>query len=328
MSHGTSKNQCIREILQKFPHLGNRTIARIVLHDYGDQHDNDIEKVRGIVRYLRGAHGEINRKKVGLSAPTTPPLLPQTWRTVRTPYKLDPGLWLVINDPHVPFHETKPLEAAINHGKKNKVDGILLNGDIQDCAAVSFWTSGRKRDFDKELIAFIGFLDFLDYEFPSPKKKKVWKPGNHEYRLPRYYQTRAPELMGIPLLAMDVILDLENRGYERLEYSQKVMAGKLPILHGHEIRKMATMVNPARGLFLRFKSWGMCAHVHRTSEHTERDINGTILTTWTVGCLCDLSPDYDPFCNSWNWGFALINIEKNGDFQVENRRILPSGAVV
>src|SRR5574343_300047 len=70
------------------------------------------------------------------------------------------------------------------------------------------------------------------------------------------------------------------------------MAGKLPILHGHEVRRMAMAVNPARGLFMRLKSWGMCGHCHKTSEHTERDIRGTILTTWSVGCLCDLSPVY------------------------------------
>lgn len=32
--------------------------------------------------------------------------------------------------------------------------------------------------------------------------------------------------------------------------------------------------------------------------------------------------------SNWNWGFALVNVEKNGDFEVENRRILPSGKVV
>ena len=71
----------------------------------------------------------------------------------------------------------------------------------------------------------------------------------------------------------------------------------------------------------------MCGHCHTTSEHTDKNIQGAILTTWSVGCVCDLSPDYAPYGN-WNWGFALVDVEKNGNFTVENHRILPSGAVV
>lgn len=323
MGRPVQHQSIIKEMIEKFPNLGNRTLARIILHNYGDLFDNDLEKIRSVIRFQRGAKGEPSRLAHEYTAPA---ILPQTWRVVRQPCVLEPGLWLILNDLHVPFHDMKAVESAVAFGHKHKVDGILLNGDIQDCAAVSFWSTGRKRDFDKEVIAFIGFLDFLSYEFPDQKKK--YKPGNHEYRLPRYYQTRAPDLIGIPLAVMDCVLDLEARGYEYLDYTQLVMAGKLPILHGHEVRRIATAVNPARGLYMRLKSWGMCGHVHRTSEHTERDITGTIITTWSIGCLCDLSPEYDPFCNSWNWGFALVNVELNGSFEVDNRRILPSGKIV
>jgi hypothetical protein len=32
--------------------------------------------------------------------------------------------------------------------------------------------------------------------------------------------------------------------------------------------------------------------------------------------------------SNWNWGFSLVNVEENGDFEVENKRILDSGKVV
>lgn len=326
MGRPQPKSQAIRDTLERFPNLGSRTIARIVLHNHGDLYDNDIEKIRALIRYHRGAQGVSQRQRKGLDKNITPHAMPTTWREVRAPYVLPPGLWAVLNDLHVPFHDIKAVESAISYTKSQKVDGILFNGDLQDCASISFWMTGRKRDFDKELEVFIDFLDFIRQEFP--KQKTVYKPGNHEYRLPRYYQTKAPDLIGIPLAVFDEVLGLEQRGIEYLDYYQLVMAGKLPILHGHEVRRMATAVNPARGLFMRFKSWGMCGHCHKTSEHTERDIRGTILTTWSVGCLCDLSPDYDMYANSWNHGFALVNVEKNGDFEVENRRILPNGKIV
>lgn len=325
MGMPANKTKAIRETIERFPDLGSRTLARIILHNHGDLYDNDIEKIRGIIRYYRGKSGSRNSKYHNALKRTAPYTIPATWRTTRAHHSLPTGLWLFMNDIHVPFHEIKPIESAIAYAKKNKVDGVFLNGDIQDCAAVSYWMSARKRDFDREIEVFIDFLDFLRGEFP--KQKIVYKPGNHEYRLPRYYQTRAPELIGIPLAVMDKVLDLEARGIEYLDYNQLVMAGDLPVIHGHEVKKMATVVNPARGLFMRLKSWGMCGHSHRTSEHTERDIKGRLLTTWSIGCLCDLTPDYDAMPN-WNWGFALVNVEKSGSFEVDNRRILESGKVV
>ena len=172
----------------------------------------------------------------------------------------------------------------------------------------------------------IDFLDFLETELPDVKI--VWKPGNHEYRLPRYYQSKAPELIGMPLLAFDVVLGLNARKIEFLQYKQKVLAGKLPIFHGDEFRTLSRTVNPARGLFLKAKSWAMCSHCHTTSMHTSTNIDDALLTTWSVGCLCDLHPDWNPFCNDWNWGFAIVSVEKHGGFEVENRRILQSGKVV
>ena len=321
------KTKIITEAIQRFPYLPSRTIARYIMYNYGDLFENNLDNIRASVRYRLGSHGEANRKKLvdGIIR-TSAPVMPQTWRTTRTDYHLPPGLWLVINDAHIPFHEPIPLESALMYGKDKRVNGILMNGDMQDCASISYWPSARKRDFDKEVELFIDFLDLLDKEFP--KAKKVYKPANHEYRLPRLYQAKVPELMGLPLAAMDTILGLEYRGIEFLDYLQLVYAGELPILHGHEIRSITTAVNPARGLFLKTKSWSMCGHCHRTSEHTDINIQGKMLTAWSVGCLCDLSPDYMAYGNNWNWGLALVNVEKNGDFEVENKRILPNGKVV
>jgi hypothetical protein len=323
-----TKQDIVRDALERFPELPLRTVARYIMYNYGETFDGDIEKIRSAIRYRTGKNGSLSRKGVGAGVVTrTSPSMPQTWRETRTNYKLKPGLWLVLGDIHIPFHEPRAIESAIKYGQAQGVTGILFNGDLQDCAAVSFWPSKRKRDFDKEVEVLIDFLDFIEHEFPVAQK--VWLPGNHEYRLPRYYQQKAPELIGLPLLSIDSVLGLEFRGIEMLDYKQIVMAGKLPIVHGDQFPFISRSVNPARGLFMRTKSWALCSHCHTTSEHTEKNIHGKILTTWSTGCLCDLSPDYFPYGNNWNFGFAVVNVEKNGDFEVESKRILPtSGKVV
>ena len=313
----TIQSDIVKKTIDRFPGYPNRTISRIILQQSGEYFDGDLEKIRDSVRWFSGAKGKESR-----SNKRDKILIPRTLRNKRKPYHLPPGVWALFFDVHVPYHEPVAIEAAFKHAQDQKATGIFFPGDLQDCAAVSHWQSTVKRDFDKELERFIDFLDFVEQEFPT--QEKVWLPGNHEYRLDRYYQSKAPDLMGIPLIAFDRILALEQRKITRLENKQIVMAGKLPIIHGDEMR-VSTAVNPARGLLLKAKTWAMCGHYHKTSEQPGKDLKGTLLTTWSVGCLCDLSPDYNPYGNDWNWGMALVNVEKNGAFEVENRRILPSG---
>jgi len=321
--------QIVKDSIRRFNHLGSMTIAKYILNTYGDLFDQDIERIRGRVRYYRGQQGgkELsNLADKSLVLPHGAKLsMPKSWNKKIHDYKLKPGLWLILSDLHVPFHEIKPLEAAIQEGQTEKVDGIFLNGDFQDCASVSYWPQ-RKRDFNAEVEQVIDMLDFLRQEFP--KIPIVYKPGNHEYRLPRYYMSKAPELIDNPIASMETVLGLEERGIEFLDYFQKVMAGKLPILHGHELQGLSRQVNPARGLFLKAKMQAACSHCHSASEHNAKDLHDNLLTTWSFACLCDLHPDYNPFGNDWGWGFGKVYIEKNGNFEVVNRRILSSGKVV
>jgi len=318
------RRNLVKDTVRRFYHLPALTIARHLVANYGPEFDHDLEQARTAVRYVLGKSGAKNRDKTKdkeLFRDTVVPM-PKTWRKPRVPYHLDPGLWLILSDIHIPFHEPDPLEAAIEWGQANNVDGVFLNGDCMEQLAMSFWPTA-KRDFDSEVELQIDFLDFLRQQFPG--KKIIYKPGNHEYRMPQYYVSHAPELATSPLAAMELVLGLEERNIEFLDFYQLVYAGKLPIIHGHEVRNLNTAVNPARGLALKAKTFCACSHCHRTSEHTGRDIIGNVITTWSFGCLCNLSPDFNPYCNDWNWGAGLINIHKGGGFEVENRRIMTSG---
>jgi len=247
------RREVILNAVRRFRHLPTKTIARHILNTQGILFENNLDKIRTNIRYYRGQSGDKNRdraKDKELFVDAVP--MPPTWRKIRTPYELDLGLWLVIADIHVPFHEPKPIESAISYAQSEQVNGVLILGDLQDNAAVSFWRRA-KRDFNAEIEATIDFLDFLRQQFP-PETKIVYKPGNHEFSLPRYYITHAPELAESPLAAMETMLGFEERGIEFLDYHQLVTAGDLPMLHGHEVRYLSTAVNPARGLFLKIKS--------------------------------------------------------------------------
>jgi len=325
----TKRIDLVRETVRRFNHLPNRTIARHLINTHGDMFDQDLEKARNAVRHVRGVHGQESRKagintgNEDLFKSSVEKLkMPETWRKVNVPYQLRPGSYLVLSDVHVPFHEIKPLEAVLEWGKAEKVTGVLFNGDIWDCAAVSYWPTAR-RDFNREIEAFVDYLDIMRREFAGCRM--IYKPGNHEYRLPRRFVDKMPELAESPLAAMETVVGFEDRQIEFLDYTQVVMAGKLPIIHGHEVRNIERMVSPARGLFRRSKTFSACSHCHSTSEYSTRNIHGDLMTCWSFGCLCDLQPDYNPFGNDWNWGAAIVHVEADGNFEVDNRRVMPSG---
>ena len=103
---------------------------------------------------------------------------------------------------------------------------------------------------------------------------------------------------------------------------QIAKAGKLHLLHGHEFgHSVFSPVNPARGLYMRAKESSIIGHHHQTSEHSEKSLSGEVVTTWSIGALCGLSPEYMPF-NKWNHGFARVEVQENGNYIVHNKRII------
>jgi hypothetical protein len=118
---------------------------------------------------------------------------------------------------------------------------------------------------------------------------------------------------------------------ERIEFvgeQRPIMLGKLPVFHGHELPKALTnAVNPARGAFQRMIDSVLVNHHHRSSSHPEYDWRHRPINSWSVGCLCDLNPEYARI-NKWNWGHAVVEVSKCENYNVSNYKQLENHEVV
>lgn len=255
------------------------------------------------------------------------PCLPKPMSEEYTPFAVDgSGEWLVLCDTHIPYHDVKTITAAVTEAKSRGVAGVLLNGDIIDCGAVSHHAKDIAAErFGDEIRAGEQFIAWLRAQLP--KSRIIYKEGNHENRLPRYICCQAPELISLHALQLSVLLNLENYGVEWVADKRPVMLGRLPVLHGHEFGGGSGGVNPARWLFLRATSTALCGHFHRTSQYDERALDGRLHGTWSVGCGCHLHPRWMPL-NKWGHGFAFVEIYSGDHFTVTNKRLLPDGKVV
>ena len=232
-----------------------------------------------------------------------------------------PGRWLVMSDIHLPYHDKQALGAIWKLAQEQKVRGVLLNGDIADCHAISRWqTDPRERDFANELDVLRQFFAAIRADFK--KADIIWKWGNHEERYDNYMQLKAPEMLDVAEFNYGNLSHAEKYGIRIVKDKQPIKLGKLWTLHGHEYRGGFTSpVNPARGLYNKSKLSCIAGHLHQASEHSEPDLGGHVTSCWTTGCLCDRRPRY-AVINKWTLGAAIVEVSKDGAYGVNNYRII------
>lgn len=315
------------DALRRFPTCSIRKLAMYLCEQHKGMFTN-YEQARTMLRTNAGLMIRKNgqKKKSDLLQRDPFKLMPFSHQVPREPYILPAGRWGILSDVHVPFHEIKPLEIALDWFRNEKITGLILGGDVQDCSAISYWPSISKRDFPAEVEATIDFLDMLRQNFP--RIKIVWQDGNHEDRLTQYYNAYAPQLAHLPTSDKETILGLGKRRIEALGRKRKISLHRLTLLHGHEMRGSYSVVSPSRWAILKAKACVAIGHFHEVSSTTKNTIEGNMLTAFSFGCVCDLSPDYNPFCNEWSWGAAILEYDGKEDWDLDNRKILPSGRLV
>jgi predicted phosphodiesterase len=300
------------------------TLARIMYKENIELFKS-VDSARSSIRRLEGKVGNAEKKYLSNKdfimneeRPKNPWKLPESDEAKYEPYILKAKKLAVLSDIHVPYHSMSALECALDKIYEEKPDCILLNGDTVDFYGLSrFQKDPRKRSVAHELQALNEFLDILK-QFEA---KIIYKLGNHCERYEHYLQHKAPELLGISDFKFENLLKAKERGMEVIGEKRIIKANKLNIIHGHEYPSVFSPVNIARGLYMKGKVSAMQGHNHQTSEHTETDMNGEIVTTWSLGCLCELNPAYMPL-NRWGHGMAMVDLDANGkDFEVRNYRI-------
>ena len=318
--------QIAREVAKRFPQTPTLTLAKKLLAENPSVYTS-VEHARGCLKRLRGKDGIKSLKNMKDKSlyetkerTKNPFEIPKSYAKKRKHIDVQCNKALIICDIHVPYHDTEALQLALEEGKRQNVDAIVINGDALDCHHLSdFVKDPRKRKFKDELYALRMFMGYLREEFPQAKI--YYKEGNHEARYWKFMRVKAPELIDIDVFDFPTLAHLDKHDIHWIDGVSKLNIGALSIFHGHEFGKQfMPSVNVARGLYLKTKANSMCGHHHQTAEHSERDVNGKVITCWGVGCLSELSPDYNPY-SKYNHGFAVVSKYGQKDFSVQNFRI-------
>ena len=225
---------------------------------------------------------------------------------------------LLLYDIHMPYHHEQNLKTAIRTGKDKGVDEIFIMGDGMDFSGLSkFETRPRERNLNTELLTVWQFLRNLRAFMPN--EKITWKEGNHEYRLERWKMRKAGEFDDVEEMRFPNLLKLKDFGIQHIDDKTVIQAGKLNMIHGHEVAGGGE--NVAKNKLKRTMCNTIFGHSHLSQTLITKTLIGDYIGTWAVGPLCHMSPGYNPF-NQWIGGFAIVTLFMDGSFEVENKFIL------
>ena len=238
---------------------------------------------------------------------------------------------LIIADLQIPYHDELAISTALDWGLSKNPDMVIMDGDIVDCYKISSWkTDPTRPHFGEEVKISREVLHKINEKIDKCRsvKEKIFISGNHEDRLTRELWSGSHKLAGLDILNIPKLYEIKEMGWKYVDNAQLLREelcpfklGKLNILHGHEVKVNYSVVNIPRIYYQKCLVNLLVAHHHRTQENIERKLDHSHDGAWSIGCLCKLSQDYSPI-NKWNHGFAMVKWDSQGDFSVENKKII------
>jgi len=309
--------ELMEETLLAYPEVPTRTLAKRIYND-NKKFFRDVEQVRSALRRRRGNSGKKSmdtkhKRENGKSGwtPKLPPSQAKEW----TPFVIEAcNRVAVISDIHLPFHKESVIEQWYADAQEYEPSVILINGDLLDFYRLSrFEKDPNERDTAFEIDQAHTFFEWLTCRFEADI---IFKLGNHDERWKKYLWNHAPEFSKLKQFELHEILELEEFGITPVDDKRIVMAGDMPILHGHEVQGSSS-ISPARALASKMSNSAIQSHCHRSSEYLERNVLGDWIKSYSTGCMCELTPEFSRI-NRWNNGYAFVDIYEDGSTDIQN----------
>lgn len=213
---------------------------------------------------------------------------------------------LIIPDVHRPYHDKRAWDLVLGIGAKIKPQVVVSIGDFMDFYAVSSHSKdpSRARQLDEELqdghqgLDELEQLDAEDYHYIA---------GNHEDRLTRYLQDKAPELFTV--IDIPKLLRLDERGWQYTPYKAFTQVGR--VHYTHDVG--AAGRNATFKALDTFQHSVITGHTHRMQYIVEGNAIGEHKLSAQFGWLGDRSKvDYMQQVNvnkNWALGFGVGYLE-------------------
>lgn len=242
--------------------------------------------------------------------------------------------WVILPDVHRPFHDkelwSKVLKLLVE--MRPYLNGLVIAGDYLDLFALGSYNADsvellKYADLSEEYADGLQGLNEIK-EALGPKYKdveKVFIYGNHEDRYFREMAKGDNSKYGSALQNPKDALRLDKLGYtvfEDWKDDYYTIGEHLDVFHG-----VFTNQHAAHKHLKQSGRSCMFGHTHRIQSFREGDKAG-----FNIGTLCDLKSvgfKYMPRLQRQIWanGFAIVDIDRNGYFYVQQVTCFDGGFV-
>jgi predicted MPP superfamily phosphohydrolase len=215
----------------------------------------------------------------------------------------------IIPDTHCPYHDKRAWKLLIKVLKKWRPRIIVIQGDFGDFYTVSDFSKDPRRvlNLEWEIDEVNKLLDEIQ---ELGAEQVIFISGNHEARLDRFIQKRAPELHG--LVSIKAAFRIKDRGWVYVPYRDHYKLGKVYITHDVN----ATGRNAVHKIIDTYQHSAITAHTHRIGYAVEADGLGQPILSATFGWLGDLSKvDYQHkilATKAYVLGFGVGYLDEDG----------------
>jgi hypothetical protein len=234
------------------------------------------------------------------------------------------GTFVVIPDAHGKEYDRKSAAAICAFIKDFKPEYVIQIGDLIDNAPLMAKVKTKYPSFDgqdiKELDEDYFYANELlnQIDTVTPKNsKKIFLPGNHEYRSDVLLRT-CPEFKKI--IGYKERLFTGRTWDTSRKYLEPFELGKLKIFHGE-----FWGVNHVKKHMIHYRRNLMYGHTHQVCQDALASPMQEI-PTWgaSIGCICNTNPEWQRSkTNGWEHGFAYGWVDKKtGDFYPNITRII------
>lgn len=229
---------------------------------------------------------------------------------------------LIIYDCHRPWHRVHAYKLMLEAAHDLQVDEVDIVGDYADI----YWLSSHRKDpsihkmFQDEVNDIISGLDEIDKYFP--RAKKIYCCGNHEKRLERYLQDKAPELFGF--ITYQQLVGLDKRfNWIWVPYTPDQ---RYPILGSDLYIRHEPLGNNSNMSAMRAHCSHIYGHTHRREESQVVSLTGQRYIALSGGWMGDERKDqifgYVQRRNQWALGFSIVYFsEETRLFYIDNIQI-------
>lgn len=231
--------------------------------------------------------------------------------------------YLVINDLHVPFHDTNTLNQAVEYAVEHGIGNLIINGDLLDLFGVSRFAKDKHITLKTEMNAATKLLSSLSDIF----ELIILIEGNHERRIKNWtYANISPDISW--LFKVDLLDQLSDK-FSNVFYAGGWWAQIGTVIFAHPNSFSSIPGRTAINVSDHFMGRGIY-HSGVVIGHTHKIFNSIHRRTIIMETGCAVNDmDYTTESGNvtrdpWERGFAVVHIKANGDMDYNKSRVFRS----